>query len=244
MRIAQISDIHIDDELAVEYSVDARKNFLTIMEDIKSKNIDRIILTGDLGDPNTTGFIFDIVKQSKSQYDFVLGNHDNFTNYRDQIQSTSVSTSEELYYRKLFNSDLFLFLDSSSSIIKNPQINWLNTQLNRSGYNRVFIFIHHPIFDCGNTIMDKLYPLKERDKVQDILFETNRAIFIFCGHYHTFHEQIIKDVAQYVTPSALLQIQQKAKEIAIDRIGFGYRVITIDVDSVNTEVIMFDNSTD
>ena len=50
LKIAHISDTHIDDRLSVEAKIDSRGNLLKVLNDVKNENTDVIILTGDIGE--------------------------------------------------------------------------------------------------------------------------------------------------------------------------------------------------
>ncbi len=52
---------------------------------------------------------------------------------------------------------------------------------------KLLFFTHHPIINCGDTIMDIKYPLENRDIILEKLINTEKEINIFSGHYHANH---------------------------------------------------------
>jgi 3',5'-cyclic-AMP phosphodiesterase len=101
----------------------------------------------------------------------------------------------------------------------------------------VVIFVHHPIFDCGGTAMDRLHFLENREEIQSILALAKCKITIFCGHYHIEHEQKAGNVNQYVTPSTLMQLKPFSKELETESEIPGYRLVELTSGAVQTETV-------
>lgn len=238
MKIAQMTDLHIDDILADQCSIDLRDNFLNALASLSSRGVEKIILTGDTGSPDSIGWIFDTLKERGLEYEYVLGNHDEIGVYSQRSDFKRNREEATSYFHSLHDRDLYLYLDSSRSIIDAKQRRWMGTVLNSVNCRRVFLFIHHPIFDCGNTVMDRLYPLQNREEVAPLLLRQEREIYIFCGHYHTVHEQRIQNITQFVAPSMLVQVKQEGDGIELESKSYGYRIISIQKDAVETEVIL------
>ena len=66
------------------------------------------------------------------------------------------------------------------------------------------------------------------------------ALFFFLdsssGHYHAEHLVQDGQITQYVTPSALLQIEKLHDKIEIASCNFGYRIITVE-EEIRSEVV-------
>jgi 3',5'-cyclic AMP phosphodiesterase CpdA len=130
---------------------------------------------------------------------------------------------------------LVLYLDSSKGIIEQEQLKWLNDSLIKNQKD-ILTFIHHPIVDCGNTVMDRMYPLRNRSDVYNMLRDSGKKVYIFSGHYHWEQEVLAGNIKQYVTPSLLYQLDKNADILRIGSKNFGFRVINISMNKVETYV--------
>ncbi len=66
---------------------------------------------------------------------------------------------------------------------------------------------------------------------------SKRDITIFCGHYHMNDVAIVGIVKQFMTPAVSYQIGKTASR-TIDKKSFGYRLITINGEDVDTKLVM------
>jgi 3',5'-cyclic-AMP phosphodiesterase len=164
-----------------------------------------------------------------------LGNHDKFDEVKKYF---SVDDSKnELYYKVEDENYLYLFLDTSLDEVSDNQLNWVQSELNNKA---IILFIHHPILPI-NTPVDKLYPLKNREQLERILLEYKENITVFCGHYHINDEQEHENIKQFTTQSLSFQLVKNATEIETDNKNFGYRIIEIGDDKIETQLINFEN---
>ena len=119
------------------------------------------------------------------------GNHD----CRYSLEDWNTYIGKELQYSITYQNDKFIFLSMSSesygdSCITTSQLDWLETQLQASTNQRVFLFFHifDPYTDCGN--INDLYPWSELDtnstNIQAFLslMQNNKNVIYFSGHSH------------------------------------------------------------
>ncbi len=130
----------------------------------------------------------------------------------------------------------YLFLDTSTDELSKTQLNWLSMELSEN--KPLILFVHHPILEI-ETPVDKIYPLKNRQEIKSVLLNFKNNVTIFCGHYHMNDEQELSNIKQYTTQSMSFQLLKKAKEIEVDNENFGYRIIDICNDKIETELINF-----
>ena len=232
-RIAFITDLHLDEQSVIDKGVDARKNWKHILNDLTSRNIDQVILGGDLGEPESHTWLRDSLKDYK--FNILLGNHDQFEEVSKHFDIHSFSHTE-LYYSHEDDHIKYLFLDSSSASISNDQFLWFENELATD--KNVVVFIHHPVLEI-ETPIDPIYPLNGREKINQALQQCKKNVLVFCGHYHMDDERKEGRITQYVTPAASFQITKNAPAIETDNSFFGYRIISIDKDNVNSEVILY-----
>jgi 3',5'-cyclic AMP phosphodiesterase CpdA len=238
-KIAQITDLHLDDFLAKEFHIDARKNFETILSLAQSRGVSSAILTGDLGAPESAPWLFETLKAYGFDFQIVLGNHDILADFQRFDFLQPLIRDDGLYFSKTIENVECLFLDSSAHVLGDVQLDWIKQQLSQS-QEPLSIFIHHPILDCGNTIADRLFPLKNREAVQQVLLESGREINIFCGHYHYIAaiEKQAGSLHQFLTPSAFGQIKQDGDEIQPAGSSYiAYREIWFTDKTLQTEVV-------
>jgi len=240
-QIAQITDLHLDDFLSKHYQVDTRKNFLNVLDDAQSKGIDQVVLTGDLGIPESLEWLFAQLSSRRLRFEVILGNHDTFSDFADLGSVASKKKPGGLYYTATVGGEECLFLDSSSGTVGEDQKSWLKRELGRRS-GRVVVFVHHPVLDCGNTTMDRKYPLTNREEVQKIFEDSGLEVVVFCGHYHNRHEQTRGRITQYLTTSLVVQLEREAEEITMESKNIGYRVIEFSPKAVATEFIPVANA--
>lgn len=231
-KIAFITDTHFDEAFTEDSGVDARKNWKIIIADLESKGINEIIMGGDIGAQSAHPYFFESLQPFS--FHLLLGNHDElgevskFYDPPDQRQ--------ELYYSLEDENNRYLFLDSSSYKISKQQRSWLKSKLETEKSS--VVFIHHPILEV-KTPVDRQHSLKNRNKIKALLGSTSKPITVFCGHYHMNDERTDKNIRQIITQSASYQFEKKASQINPINSEFGYRIIEIEENTIETEVVTF-----
>ena len=233
-QIAFINDLHLDEEYPHHQGADSRKNFSRVLDDIEKRGIRHLILGGDLGETESHEYLFSCIKDYS--FDIILGNHDKLEAVTKHYNNTFFQGGDELYYSYSDDHIKYIFLDSSTAELSGDQWNWLSDELHTD--KKPIIFIHHPVLRV-NTIVDRKYPLKYREIVNDVLVGSQKDITVFCAHYHLEDEKTIKNITQYITPAVSYQIKKDPDQLITDSTTFGYRIITIDRDVVSSEVISF-----
>ena len=232
--IAYITDIHIDEVEVLEKGVDARKNFLDILTDLSSKDIDEIVIGGDIGEAYSLPWFFENIQRMNIRTHITLGNHDNYISVSKHYTVEDNKGNGELYYS--IDTELYrtIFLDSSTNEISEQQFEWLQNALHTD--LPIMLFIHHPLFEV-ETEMDVQYALIARERIQQVLLKHNNKVYVFSGHYHTADETTIGNVTQFVTPAASFQVLKQKGKVEFDTKSFGYRIIEIDGGKVNTTLV-------
>lgn len=240
-KIAQITDLHVDDFLAKREKIDTRKTFEDTLRLAHSRGVSEVILTGDLGDPESLAWVFETVRGYGFDFQVIFGNHDHRADFQQFDFLNALMKADGLYFSTRLAAVEFecIFLDSSAGEIGPVQLEWLRQQVSGSK-EPLLLFIHHPILDCGGTIMDRMYPLKNRDAARQMLSATNREITIFCGHYHyRSSEEVVRagQLRQFLTPSTFQQLEPYAEKIVPDNSYIAYREIWMEGQTLHTEVV-------
>jgi Icc protein len=232
-QIAFITDIHLDEQFPLDKNVDPKKNFETVLADIEKRNIKEVIFGGDIGEPTAHKYFFDNLQNLS--VNFILGNHDEFKFVKNHFQKEL--SRKELYYKLEDENYQYIFLDTSVDELSKTQLIWLQSELTDN--KELILFVHHPVLEI-ETPVDKVYPLKNREELKSVLLIFKNNVTIFCGHYHMNDEQQLKNIKQYTTQSMSFQLIKNATEIEVDNKNFGYRIIEIHNDKIETELINFD----
>lgn len=231
-RIAFITDVHLDEQFTLENNINPTKNFETVIADIENREINEVIFGGDIGEVTAHNYFFE--KLQNLSLNLILGNHDKFENVKQHYIKDK--KKEELYYKSEDENYQYIYLDSSIDELSKIQLEWLQNELAEN--KKLVLFVHHPILKI-DTQADKVYPLKNRKELKSVLLNFKNNVTIFCGHYHMNDEQELKNIKQYTTQSMSFQLLKNATEIEIDNLNFGYRIIEIYNDRIETEIINF-----
>lgn len=230
--LAQITDLHIDNEVAELQHLDARARTLAVLDELHRQKITELFVTGDIAETHSGAEWFvEQLAQRGFQARLLMGNHDLAEVYIEK----GLLGYPQAYFA--FEQDGFrlLFMDSANYLVDQEQLAWLATELAQA-QGEVLIFIHHPVLDCGETLMDQKYPLKNRDEVLACLVQSQRKITLFCGHYHTEAVVAQGQVCQYVTPAVLYQLEKYSAGLEVEHETPGYRLLSLENGMFTTEV--------
>ena len=230
--IAFITDIHLDEQFPIDNKVNPIKNFEIVLEDIKNRKINEVIFGGDIGEATAHHYFFE--KLQDFSINLILGNHDKFEKVKEHFIKDV--NKEELYYKTEDENYQYIFLDTSANELSKIQLEWLQNELTEK--KELILFIHHPVLEI-ETPVDKIYPLKNRDELKTVLLNFKNNATLFCGHYHMNDELVFKNIKQYTTQTLSFQVEKKATEIQLDNSNFGYRIIEISKDKIETKLINF-----
>lgn len=234
--IAHITDIHLDEAFSIEQGINPRENWALILEDVAARNIKNIVFGGDIGEPASNKWFFDSFKPYSFNVDITLGNHDVFTEAGKHYSNQWMGKTDGLYYSYEDEYFRYIFLDSSINSISDSQFLWFEQQLDTP--KKIMLHIHHPVLEV-DTAADKKYSLSGREKIQDALRKHHKDVVILCGHYHMAHVQTKGNITQYITPASSFQMERNRNTIQISTQTFGYSIIQISEDTINTETILF-----
>ncbi|GAA3521657.1 hypothetical protein GCM10022393_40100 [Aquimarina addita] len=233
-KIAQITDLHLDESYPFENKSVARKRLDIILKDIECRDISQVVCTGDIGENEGIEYFFK--RLNKRKLSITLGNHDKFSILSKYYFNGINSSSKKIYRADSRKFYKYIYLDSSKGIIDDKQLLWLEKELKVS--KTMIIFIHHPIIGL-NLKVDAIGKLINQDKVINILTSSSNKITIYCGHYHMESHKIYKNITQFITPAVSFQIEKNIDTIEINSKKFGYRIIKLYKHAMSSEVIIF-----
>jgi len=245
MKIAQITDLHIDLDGQYPFNIDVRKNFLDILELAVKESPDHLVVTGDFCVDKGLEEIYLWIKSHLNQlpfsYDIIAGNHDDSVMMAHVFELEHLLNDDELYFAKKIGRTHCLFLDTSKGFHSENQLKWIKRQL-KSNTENLVVFMHHPPLKAGIPFMDEKYPLQDMHAIQKIFFSYPHNISVFSGHYHIEKTVVHKNITLMVTPACYFQISQKSAEFSVDHHRIGMRMIELEGGMVCSTVRYLDGN--
>lgn len=233
-KIAYITDLHLDEQVPLELGIDPRKNWKTILDDLKSRGINEIIFGGDIGDRSSNEWFFKSIENYKMM--ICLGNHDTYDEVTKFFNPTLSKNQDELYYSQSLGDYQCLICDTSSEKMSQKQFDWLKKEIDT--HEKIIVFVHHPIFSV-DAMIDKQFSLMGRERIKALLLNSQKNIVVFTGHYHFEDETKEGKVLQYITTAASYQGEKIPNEIKINGDSFGYRIIELVENKIKTQLVIF-----
>lgn len=227
LKIGQISDTHIGDGASLVQDIDVCKNFLMAYNSPTMKDLDLLVISGDLADNATPGaysYIADIIKDCKVPVCIIPGNHDNLEIMGKYFDLNGKIHNGKCYYRYDIDGRSIFFLDSADGTVSNEQLSWLEQETSKID-DEVLLFLHHPPCLCGHKFMDLRYSMKNIVEVQATLSKIKNLKHIFVGHYHSEMTVQLEDKTVYVTPSTQMQINPNISVFSLSSAAPAWRVI-------------------
>ncbi len=228
MRIIQLTDLHVGLEGEDTYGVDVRGNFLRILKKANERQPELLVISGDLcyrdGDARIYKWIKTQLDEQDIPYEVMSGNHDDPALLADAFDLREQLKDGELYFAKQLNGRPVLFLDTTTGLVSDTQLQWLRRQL-AAHAEEVMIFMHHPPLPSGVPFMDENHALQNMEAVQEVLFAHPFNISIFTGHYHVDKVIRKRNIVVHITPSCFFQIGQQSREFQVDHRRIALREI-------------------
>lgn len=196
MRIAHLSDLHIDSKADVIYGVNPIDNLertVSMLE--KIQDIDARIITGDISNDGENDSLMkaDKILSSLNFPIYILaGNHDNV----ERMHNLSP------YFKKMLVKDtfkideyLFIMLDSvwkdggnkSSGLLPSEELNRIQSAKNYQGI--ITLALHHAAIETGSWLDKRM--LSNRNQLKDIVKKFPNIKLVLCGHNHSPAEEQI-----------------------------------------------------
>ncbi len=227
--IAHVTDIHLDEPFPLEKGVDPKANWEMILEDLKNRQIKRVIFGGDIGASSALDYFFKSMKGF--ELSIAPGNHDRDQKGKAHLEDLEhkdghYSYRDEACYR-------YISMDTSTEEVSDQQMEWLASSLETD--LKIILAVHHPILPVPSYI-DSRYALKGREAIQKILHRVEKEVTIVCGHYHLEDERSAGNIRQLLTPAASYLLE-KSETLTFRPGLFGYRILEISPHSIETNVI-------
>ena len=238
LKIGQISDTHIGEDASLVQDIDVCKNFLTAYNSETMKDLDLLVISGDLADdfkPGAYSYIANVLKDCKVPVCVIPGNHDNIEVMQKYFDLEGKIHNGKCYYRYDIDGHSIFYLDSADGTVSSEQLLWLEQETAKVD-GEVLLFLHHPPCHCNHKFMDLRYALKNIGEVQATLLKIKNLKHIFVGHYHSEMVENFGDKTVYVTPSTQMQIDPNMSVFCLSSAAPGWRVIEWGENFMETKV--------
>ena len=227
LKIGQISDIHIGNGHELVQGIDVCANFRKALNSDSMQGLDLLVLSGDLSensDPGAYEYVASLLKDYKSPYCIITGNHDDINVMRQYFDLESVIHGDRCYYRYDLEGRTIFFLDSACGNVSPEQLTWLQEEASKIK-GEVILFMHHPPCFCGHRFMDLRYHLENMVEVQQVLAGIKNLTHIYAGHYHHHFEVNMGRQIVHVAPATQFQIDPNVPYFNLKSAAPGWQLI-------------------
>lgn len=218
MKFLAFSDMHYSD-----VNLDGERNRPMSLEKVKralSEHLDEcdfVVNFGDTADLFAEGKqqtllweeTADVLKSCGKKYYCLIGNHDTSTDKNTWVEIMGMPAR---YYSFQYDSYKILVLDPNQNDEKNPlpdkeikwaycyiddeQFEWIKREI-ETAENDVIIFTHELLI-LGDRDNDDDHVIRNREKVIDLIENSDKVKAVFSGHYH-YGDRVFHNGIDYVT---------------------------------------------
>ena len=239
LKIGQITDMHIGEDESLVQGIDVRANFRKAIESESMRDLDLLVLSGDLAnedaEPGAYRYFVDFIKSYPVPVCVIPGNHDRIEVMEKFFDLSGKVQNGKCFYRYDIKGRSIFFLDSACGEVSSEQLDWLKVETAKVK-DEVILFVHHPPCYCGHRFMDLRYHMKNMVEVQETLKSIKNLTHIFTGHYHSQFEVSMGSQIVHVAPSTQMQIDPNVPYFNLQSSNPGWQVIKWEKNFVETEV--------
>ncbi|CAH0998681.1 3',5'-cyclic adenosine monophosphate phosphodiesterase CpdA [Neolewinella maritima] len=166
--------------------LDVNARLEAALERIATLEPDALFITGDFCADEPVEQVYHRLRSRFERFDrpyyIIPGNHDDRAMMRAAYPLMPGVGQEPIHGTVELSGQVFLFLDSSPGVVDDQQLDWLAAAI--AEHPQATVVIHHPPIKLGMPFMDSKYPLRDTDRLLDILTRDGQRRRILCGHYH------------------------------------------------------------
>ncbi len=244
LKVLQITDMHImpaaKDTLL---GINTENYFRMVIKHAHQHHgsFDLLLLTGDIAQtPVATTYkkIVEIVSSYPTPCICLPGNHDDPQVMAEILNTPQISCAPS------FETDSWslIFLNSqkpgsAGGHLADPQLTYLNQQLNLKTDTNIAIFMHHHVIPSGSVWMDTMQ-VENHQQFFSLINPHQQVKTVICGHIHQDLEKIVDKRLFLGTPSSCFQFKPQQIDFEVDSKPPGYRVVEfLDNGAINSQVI-------
>ena len=91
LRFAHVTDLHLNEAYFTDQGADPWQNWSNILKDIRGREIDKVFVTGDIGEASAYEAFFESIKEFDFQV--LMGNHDEYVEAKNWMPTNLSFTS-------------------------------------------------------------------------------------------------------------------------------------------------------
>lgn len=240
MRIAFITDLHLDAEGVKPQAIDVRQNFLNALKFLAERKPTCLVIGGDVCYETPNRAVYEWVKKQLDglpfPYYLIAGNHDNSVMLAEVFNLTHHLHGSELYYAVPLEGRPTLFLDTAKGQLSPTQWTWLREYMAALRDNNLLVFMHHPPLPADVRFMDEHYAFRQPDEFLELVQDLPCHAVVVCGHYHVEKVQQRGNLLTLLSPSTFYQMKQDTPTFAFDHFGVGIRIIDLTTHGTSSTV--------
>ena len=227
LRIVQITDPHLlaPGELLMGLDVNAR--LAAALRLARTLDPHAYLLTGDFCAHEPVAEVYARLRPQLMALDrpFYLlpGNHDDRAMLRAVFAELPGSGREAIYQSVNIAGYPFILLDSSTGVVDAAQLEWLADVLPQQP--EATIVIHHPPIPLGIEFMDQRYPLRDTERLLELLTQDGHRRRVLCGHYHASRVVCHDNLDVFLCPPTSFFIPPATTEFALDPQPPGFQLL-------------------
>ncbi len=241
VNLIQLSDLHLyaqsDRRLM---GIDTQQSFADVVEMMctREKDIDHIIVTGDISQDDTLesySYCHDILSSLNIPFSWLKGNHDGLADLGSKHFPRCFPD------RLLLNRWAVLLLNTDApgevhGELSCDELDYLESLLADFKERPVMIAMHHPPVSVNSHWLDEI-SLRDGGRFMRLLEKYPQVQSIIHGHTHQDLDGIHKGLRILGVPSTCVQFLPEAEEFTVDHLQPGYRRLRLYPDGgIKTEV--------
>jgi 3',5'-cyclic AMP phosphodiesterase CpdA len=193
MKFILIADLHLTVPGATVWGLDPLDRFDKCLADIERHHADAsfCVIAGDLSDiaePASYRALKSRLARFPLKTFLLIGNHDDREVFRSSFGRAYCDDNGFIQSSHTVDDIQCIFLDTfkggntSAGIYCEKRRRWLSRQLETTRAGQIYLFMHHPPFDIGHSLMD-LIKLEDPESFHQTIRDHNIR-HLFFGHAH------------------------------------------------------------
>lgn len=201
---ALLSDTHISLNKSDEYrNFRPYENLLKVLPQVKKTSPEVVLINGDLARLEGLPGDYDLLRETLQPVSesiplcLGLGNHDHRKNFRAVFQQPMKGQAQPLPDKyvvvveqgplRIISLDSLLVSNQTPGLLGKAQRTWLDDFLRSAGPKPAILFVHHPLDDRDNSLLDS-------DRLMRIVTPHKNVKAILYGHTHAYHYDVVKGI--------------------------------------------------
>ena len=208
LRVAQLTDLHLLPPGELLMGLDVNQRLESALAEAGRFAPDVYLFTGDFCANEPVAEVYERLRARLDRLDvpyyLCIGNHDDAGMVLAAFPEHFRGPGGRIYGTSTVAGRTFVFLDTSSGEVGTAQLDWLARELRQQP--TATIVMHHPPLLLGVPFMDLHHPLRDRERVLEVLLADGRRRRVLCGHYHTTRTVVHRNLEVYLCPPTSFHI--------------------------------------